>query len=59
MLQAKLAYHFENFRTNKKYNNANTNGVKDDGENEGEDLNDRVEVMIVCVKDSQRELVFQ
>ncbi len=59
MLQAKLAYHFENFRTNKKYNNANTNAVKDDSENDGEDLSNRVEVMRVCVKDSQRELVFQ
>ncbi len=59
MLQAKLAYHFENFRTNKKYNNANTNGVKDNGQNEGEYLSDRVEIMIVCVKDSQRELIFQ
>ena len=47
MLQAKLAYHFENFRTNKKHNNANMNGVKDNRENEGQDLSDGVEVMIM------------
>ena len=32
---------------NKKHNNANTNGITDDGENE-EALNDEVEVMSVC-----------